>query len=274
MNQTFSKHLFSLLFIGLLFQNALQAQSVEYLPGIEWPEPEMVTPGAGNTQPPSDAIILFDGKDLSAWNGAENWKVENGEAVVGEGGITTKQSFGDCQLHIEWSAPTPAKGEGQGRGNSGVYMMGKYEVQVLDSFGNKTYFDGQAGSVYKQTPPMVNATRPPGEWNTYDILWTAPRFNEDESLKSPAYVTVIHNGVVVQNHFELQGETKWHEPASYESHAEKLPIFLQDHGNPVRYRNIWLREIKPLEGKQGKEPSYIDHESGKKWTASEAASEG
>lgn len=221
----------------------------EFKPGIEWPEPTVVTPGEDRAAP-SDAVVLFDGHDLSAWEDGEKWKVEDGVAIVGGGDIKTKQSFGDCQLHIEWSAPTEIEGSGQGRGNSGVFLMDTYEVQVLDSFGNDTYFDGQAGAVYKQTPPLANAMRPPGEWNVYDIIWTAPRFKVNGDLKSPAYVTVIHNGVLVLNHFELVGDTPFNRPHAYHAHADKMPIRLQDHGNPVRYRNIWVREITPIVGKR------------------------
>ncbi len=225
----------------------------EYLNGIEWKEPAVVKPGE-NSGAPSDAIVLFDGKDLSAWTGTDQWKVENGAMVSGKGDLKTKAAFGDCQLHIEWAAPTPATGSGQGRGNSGVFLMDNYEIQVLDSYDNQTYFDGQAGAIYKQTPPAVNATKPPGTWNVYDIVWTAPRFNEDGSLKSPAYITALHNGVLILNHFELKGDTPYHRPPKYTKHAERLPIRLQDHGNPIRFRNIWLREIKPAEGTQVKKP--------------------
>ena len=226
----------------------------EYLNGITWTRPEIVTPGEGNTAPPSDAIVLFDGTDLSKWNNAEKWQVNEGTMVTGQGAIQTKEKFGDCQLHIEWSAPTPPKGSSQARGNSGVFFLGKYEIQVLDSFDNETYFDGQAGAVYKQTPPLANAMRPPGEWNTYDIFWTSPRFNEDGSLKSPAYVTAVHNGVLILNHFELKGDTPYNRPPRYEGHDETGPISLQDHGNPVRFRNIWLRAIKPVVGTQDRPP--------------------
>ncbi|HEY4234431.1 MAG TPA: DUF1080 domain-containing protein, partial [Lacipirellulaceae bacterium] len=181
----------------------------EYLTGIEWPEPAIVTPGE-NGSPPSDAIVLFDGKDLSAWEGSDDWKVEDGVAIDAKHDIKTKQSFGDCQLHIEWSAPDPPHGQDQDRGNSGVFMQDRYEIQVLDSYINKTYFDGQASAVYKQTPPMVNAMFPPGKWNVYDILWTSPRFKDDGSLESPAYVTVLHNGVATLNHFQVLGDTPWH----------------------------------------------------------------
>ena len=241
----------------------------EFLPGIEWPEPPIVTPGLGNSCPPSDAIVLFNGKDLSAWENGENWKVENCVAIVGGGEIRTKQSFGDCQLHIEWSAPLPSSGDSQGRGNSGVYFMGLYEVQILDSYDSKTYPDGQAAAIYKQMPPTANAMRPPGEWNYYDIAFTAPRFKENGSLLSPAALTVFHNGVLVQNHFEITGGTTWFERAHYEQHEEKLPIMLQDHGSPVRFRNIWLREIKPIVGTQAAEPRYHNHATGQEWLETE-----
>lgn len=232
----------------LLFMLAARGTTAkEWKSGIVWPEPPVVDPGEPGAAP-SDAIVLFDGKSLDAWHGGEKWKIEDGVATA-RGGIESKQSFGDCQLHIEWSAPTKVVGHGQGRGNSGVYLMGKYELQILDSYNNPTYFDGQAGAIYKQTPPMVNAMRKPGEWNTYDVIFTAPRFNEDGDLKSPAYVTAMHNGVLIQNHFALQGKTAWDEPPSYQKHADKLPIQIQYHGNPVRFRNIWVREIKPIVGK-------------------------
>lgn len=232
--------------------SSLRAQ--EYLNGIEWKAPEIVTPGATNDAPPSDAIVLFDGKDLSHWKNADRWTVADGAMVVGRGAITSTDEFGDCQVHIEWSAPTPPKGSGQGRGNSGVFLMGIYEVQVLDSFDNTTYYDGQASAIYKQTPPMVNAMRKPGEWNTYDILWTAPRFNDDGSLKSPAYMTVLHNGVVTLNHFELKGDTPYSRPPRYNKHPDKGPLTLQDHGDPVRFRNIWVRPLNPVVGKQVRKP--------------------
>lgn len=223
----------------------------EYKSGIVWPEPAVVTPGKVDTDPPSDAVVLFDGKDLSKWRGGENWKIEDGHAVVEKSDITTKDSFGpDYQLHVEFATPEKVVGSGQGRGNSGVFLANRYEVQVLDSFGNKTYFDGQAASLYKQTPPMVNACRKPGEWQSYDIIFTSPRFAGDGKVLKPGYVTVTQNGVVVQNHFELQGNTYFDRPAAYEKHPEKQPIRLQNHGNPVKYRNIWVREIKALEGKK------------------------
>jgi hypothetical protein len=232
---------------------ALAARQKEYKSGIVWPEPKVVTPGKGDSDPPSDAVVLFDGKDLSKWNGGEKWQVKDGYAIVKGGDITTKGSFGDYQLHVEFATPEKVSGSGQGRGNSGVFLANRYEVQVLDSYENKTYFDGQAASLYKQSPPMVNACRKPGEWQSYEIIFTAPRFDEqskEAKVLTPGYVTVIHNGVVVQNHFELQGGTFYDRPAAYEKHPLKQPIRLQNHGNPVKYRNIWLREIKALEGKK------------------------
>ncbi len=247
------------------------AQDAEYLTGIEWQEPPIVTPGKTDNDPPSDAVVLFDGKDLSAWENGDKWKIEDGVAIVQETDISTKQSFGDCQLHVEWSSPLPATGSSQGRGNSGVFLMDRYEMQVLDSYENDTYFDGQAGSMYKETPPMVNAMRPPGEWNTYDIIWTAPKFNDDGKVESPAYITALHNGVLVLNHFALHGTTFFNRPHEYESHG-KAPIRLQNHGNPVRFRNIWLREIKPIEGKRVREPYFRDG-NGKEWPVREARGE-
>ncbi|TWU35912.1 3-keto-disaccharide hydrolase [Novipirellula artificiosorum] len=239
---------------GLCASSVVNAE--EYLNGIEWKTPPVVTPGENNSDPPSDAVILFDGSDLAEWNNGENWKVEEGCAVTGKGVITSKAKFGDCQLHIEWSAPNPPKGTGQGRGNSGVFLMGRYEIQVLDSYEDETYRDGQAGAIYKQTPPSANAMRPPGEWNTYDIFWTVPKFDDDGNLESPAYITAMHNGVLILNHFALQGDTPYNRPPKYTAHEPVGPIGLQDHGNPVRFRNIWVREFKPAEGEQVRDP-YI-----------------
>lgn len=242
----------------LLLLVAAPFSAGEYLNGIKWEPPAKVTPGESDSDPPSDAIVLFDGKNLDAWKGGDKWKVEDGAAIVGNGAISTKQEFGDCQLHIEWSAPNPPKGSGQGCANSGVFFMGKYEIQVLDSYSTDTYHDGQAGAIYKQTPPAVNAMRPPGEWNTYDLFWTAPKFDESGKLVSPAYLTAVHNGVLILNHFELQGTTPFNEPPSYTAHPPKGPISLQDHGNPVRYRNIWIREFQPAQGEQVREPFLRD----------------
>jgi hypothetical protein len=214
----------------------------EFKSGIKWPEPKVIEPGVAGSAP-SDAIVLFDGKDMDKWNGGNDWEIKDGFAIPKKHGITTKDKFGDCQFHLEFATPEKVEGDGQGRGNSGIYFMEKYEVQILDSYNNKTYFDGQCASIYKQTPPMVNVCRKPGEWQTYDILFEAPRFNEDGSVKRPCYITVLQNGVVVQNHFELLGGTFFDRSPIYIKHPEKLPIHLQFHGNPVRFRNIWIREM-------------------------------
>ncbi len=200
--------------------------------------------------PPSDAIVLFDGKDLSNWQsvdgGPAGWVVKNGamESVRGAGYVYTKQGFGDVQLHVEWAAPTPGRGEGQGRGNSGVFLMGKYEVQVLDSYENITYADGQASAIYGQYPPLANVSRPAGEWQCYDIIFRRPRFKPDGSLVAPARLTVLHNGVLVQDNVEAWGPTSWLQHYPYKSHPDRLPLALQDHGNPVLFRNIWVRELR------------------------------
>jgi len=223
----------------------------EYKSGIVWPEPKVVTPGEKPGDPPSDAVVLFDGKDLSKWTNGDKWQIKDGYAVVQKSDIVTKDSFGpDYQLHVEFATPEKVSGSGQGRGNSGVYLAERYEVQVLDSYDNKTYFDGQCASLYKQHPPLVNVCRKPGEWQTYDIVFESPRFAEDGKVQKPGIVTVFQNGVVVQNHFELQGGTFYDRPAAYQKHPEKLPIRLQSHGNPVKYRNIWIREVTPIVGKK------------------------
>ena len=232
----------------------------EYLNGIQWEAPPVVTPGKTNSDPPSDAIVLFDGSDLSKWNNAENWKVEDGLAITGKGKIVSKDEFGDCQVHVEWSAPLPAVGSGQGRGNSGIFLMDRYEIQVLDSYQNETYHDGEAGAIYKQTPPAVQCVRPPGEWNTYDIFWTAPRFDQQGELVSPAYITAINNGVLILNHFELLGDTPFNRPPQYTKHGETGPISIQDHSNPVRFRNIWVRSFSPATGEQVRKPFMRDGE--------------
>jgi Domain of Unknown Function (DUF1080) len=217
------------------------------------PAPPAVDPGTASSeekagQPPADAIVLFDGKDLSKWShkdgSAAKWKVGSGyfEVVPKTGYIYTKQPFGDCQLHVEFWEPSPARGEGQDRGNSGVFLMGLYEIQVLDSYQNKTYADGQAGAVYGQYPPLVNASRPPGQWQSYDIVFHGPRFGGDGKLTRKARVTLFHNGVLVQDHVEIEGSTATPKP-EYQPQPDKLPLALQDHNHPVRYRNIWVREL-------------------------------
>ena len=232
--------------VAMLFIAPLSAQ--EWKSGVEWLEPPIVSPGASNSDAPSDAIILFDGTSLAEWDNGESWLVEDGVAIPKKTDISSKRHFGDVQLHLEWSSPTKIEGNGQGRGNSGMFLMDRYEVQVLDSYHNKTYFDGQAGGIYKQNPPMVNAMRRPGEWNTYEIFFTAPRFKVNGDVETPAYVTVMHNGVLVQNHFELLGPTEYVKAPHYTSHAAKAPIRMQFHGNPVRFRNIWARDLHPPVG--------------------------
>ena len=223
----------------------------EFKSGIVWPEPKVITPGERPSDPPSDAVVLFDGKDLSKWKGGEAWEVKDGYATVRKTNITTKDSFGpDYQLHVEFATPEKVTGKGQGRGNSGVFLADRYEVQILDSFNNTTYFDGQCAAIYKQSPPMVNACKKPGEWQTYDVIFESPRFADDGKLTRPGYVTVIHNGAVVHNHFELQGGTSFNAAPAYQKHPPRQPIRLQNHGNPVRFRNIWLREIAAIEGKK------------------------
>jgi hypothetical protein len=216
------------------------------------PQPKVVRPPANawTIAPPADAVVLFDGTDLSRWQaeggGAAGWKVENGyvEVVPGAGAMATRDGFGDAQLHVEWMAPLPAVGDGQERGNSGVFLMGRYEVQVLDSYGNVTYPDGQAAAIYGQYPPLVNASRPPGEWQSYDIIFHRPRFDARGAVARPARTTVLHNGVLVQDDVVLSGPTAHQRRPPYERHADRLPLSLQDHGTRVRYRNIWIRSIE------------------------------
>jgi hypothetical protein len=218
---------------------------------MDRPRPPIVEPApqALPVAPPADAVVLFDGESLSEWRSADGgpakWVVKDGaiESVPGSGYLYSARAFGDVQLHVEWAAPVPARGTSQGRGNSGVFLMGLYEVQVLDSYQNDTYPDGQAAAIYGQYPPLVNASRPPGEWQTYDIVFKRPRFRPDGGLVSPARITVFHNGILVQDGVEPWGPTAWLQALPYTAHADKLPLALQDHGNPVRYRNIWLREL-------------------------------
>jgi len=235
------------------------------LPGLPWhvhdpdrPHPPVVTPAPASSPaaPPSDAIVLFNGTDLSAWQshystitragrpGPVEWKLVDGvvEVVPHTGDIATKKSFKDVQLHIEWSAPTPPVGNSQNRGNSGVLLMGLYEIQVLDPWENPTYADGQAGAIYGQWPPLANPGRKPGEWNSYDIIFEAPRMDGDKLLR-PAYATVFFNGVLVQNHQELMGPMIYRAVAHYSAQPAEAPLVLQNHNSPVRFRNIWLREL-------------------------------
>ena len=249
------------LFLAVLLFNGFQVCSAQV--DTRWkihdpnrPVPPVIDPGTASRQeepgrPPSDAVVLFDGKDLSKWqhhDGSQaKWKVEDGymEVVPKTGQIYTRQPFGDCQLHVEFREPVPPKGESQERGNSGVFLMGLYEIQVLDSYENKTYADGQASAVYGQYPPEVNASRPPGEWQTYDVIFHGPRFDAAGKLLRPARVTVLHNGVLAQDNVELTGPTAHQHRPPYKPGPDRLPLALQDHGNPVRFRNIWIRELKP-----------------------------
>lgn len=237
-------------------------QDTPLLPGGKWhvhdgerPQPRKIDPGTASTQdrpgrPPSDAVVLFDGQGTDRWRdgggGATKWVVEDGALVCtpGSGMIYSKDEFGDCQIHVEFATPTRIEGSGQGRGNSGVFPFGLYEIQVLDSYDNPTYPDGQASAIYGQYPPLVNASRKPGEWQTYDILFTSPKFHDDGSLAAPAYETILHNGVVVHNHAEVLGPMAHRALPKYARHGAKGPLAFQDHGNPIRYRNIWVRELK------------------------------
>ena len=234
--------------------SVLAAQDPQRWPvhDIRRPQPAIVDPGPGSlpVPPPADAIVLFDGRDLSKWKHASGeparWTLRDGyvEVLSGAGDLVTHDGFGDVQLHAEWAAPSPPKGSGQNRGNSGVYLMEAYEVQVLDSYENETYPDGQAASLYGQYPPLVNASRPPGAWQSYDIVFHGPRFDASGKLLRPATVTVVHNGVLVQDNVTLTGPTGHYARPPYAPHADRLSIRLQDHGDPVRFRNIWLRELK------------------------------
>jgi len=229
------------------------------IPGTKWhvhdsdrPHPPIVKPGekfSHGAPPPADAIVLFNGKDFSKWKSAKGgevtWKIENDymEVTPKSGIIRTADEFGDFQLHLEWATPSKVEGESQGRGNNGVNIFGRYEVQILDSYNNVTYADGQAGALYGQFPPLVNASKPPGEWQTYDIFFEAPKFDEKGEVKSKAHVTVLHNGVLVHHRQEILGRTNHREIGNYKGAKEKGPIQLYEHGNPVRFRNIWIRPL-------------------------------
>ena len=234
------------LFAAVLFVTSVgRAEGNGEIPSPKDP-PRVVTAEPG--KPPSDAIVLFDGTNLSAWNGAKGaeakWDIANGVATVnGTGNITTKKDFGDCQLHLEFATPAEVTANGQDRGNSGVKFMGVYEIQVLDSYNNTTYWNGSAGSVYRQVAPLVNASRKPGEWQVYDIVFHAPAFDEKGALTKPAFVTLIHNGVVVQDHTQILGLTSPPGAPKYVAHPAKQPLLLQDHHCKVQYRNIWIREL-------------------------------
>ncbi len=257
MSRSFLPRLFVSFGLGLFLATTVQAQDRN---PIYWEvhdttraNPPVVEPGPAPDAPqppPADATVLFDGGALDAWEhpdgSAAEWAVRDGYFQVepGTGSIQTKEGFGDVQLHVEWMVPTSVEGEGQDRGNSGVFLMNTYEVQVLDSHENETYADGQAGALYGQYPPLVNAMRPQGEWQTYDIVFRRPHFDEDGDVITPARFTVYHNGVLVQDHVTLTGPTGHYDRPPYEEHASRLPIQLQDHDHPVRFRNVWLRELE------------------------------
>lgn len=236
---------------GVVASSASQTPSGWRAHDLTRPRPPVVAPGqaAAPVPPPSDAVVLFDGSGVGAWRsrsgGPAGWVVRGGamEAVPGAGYVYTRQEFGDVQLHVEWAAPSPPKGEGQDRGNSGVFLMGAYELQVLDSYGNDTYPDGQAGAAYGQYPPLVNASLPPGTWQSYDIVFRRPRFDSAGALLAPARMTAFQNGVLIQDNVTLWGPTEWLQADRYVADSGRGPIALQDHGNPVRYRNIWVREL-------------------------------
>jgi hypothetical protein len=244
--------LLAILLTGPALNSPLSSQVQDWpVHSMERPRPPVVTPPpAGDpAPPPGDAIVLFDGSDLSAWRdrdgGPARWAVQDGymEVSPGSGSLYSARPFADVQLHIEWATPAPPRGEGQGRGNSGVFLMSRYEIQVLDSYQNDTYADGQAGALYGQRPPLVNASRPAGHWQTYDIVFRAPRFGPDGAVIEPARVTVLHNGVLIHEGATFSGSTRHARPADYEAHPPRLPLMLQDHGDRVRFRNIWVREL-------------------------------
>lgn len=277
-----TQRLTSLLLLGGLVVGAATAQNkqhptgytdTELIPGQKYrvhddtrPRPQVVTPGDGSA-PPSDAVVLFDGSNLNEWErwkgplgygfigakgetGPPEWLVEEGAMVVtGKSSLKTKREFGDVQLHIEWASPSEVVAASQGRGNSGVLLMGAYEIQVLDSYENKSYADGQASAIYGQYPPLVNASRPPGEWQSYDIIFEAPRFEHGKLVK-PAYATVFHNGVLTHHRREILGPMRHKIPTEYVPQPSRGPLVLQMHSNPVRYRNIWIRELDLAENER------------------------
>jgi hypothetical protein len=253
----FSPRLLVLLAVGVAMSSSIHAQPRD---PVYWEvhdttraAPPVVDPGPAPDAPrpaPGDATVLFGGDDLDDWEhpdgSAAEWAVHDGSFQVepGTGPIQTTEGFGDVQLHIEWMTPASIDGDGQSRGNSGVFLMGTYEVQVLDSYQNPTYADGQAAAIYGQYPPLANAMRPPGEWQVYDIIFRRPHFDENGDVVTPATMTVYHNGVLVQDHVELTGPTGHYERPPYEEHAARLPLRLQDHSNPVRFRNVWVRDLE------------------------------
>jgi hypothetical protein len=239
-------------------QNDLGFRDTPMLPGGKWrvhdadrPASKVVTPGATAAAAPSDAIVLFDGRSLDAWTAERKlWPIKNGILTVpsraesgGENALVSKQAFGDVQLHLEFRSPNPPQKTSQNRGNSGIWFMQRYEIQILDGYQNPTYADGTVGAVYGWKPPLVNASRKPGEWQTYDVVFERPRFAADGSLLRPAYITAILNGVLVQNHQAMLGVTNWRHVSEYKAHGDAAPLQLQDHDSPVSFRNIWVRPL-------------------------------
>ncbi len=224
-------------------QNEIKPEATE----VWEPEPTVVEPGS-ISGPPSDAIVLFDGSNFDHWEstngGTPGWELSEGAMIVqkGTGGIRTKEHFGSFQLHIEWRTPAKVEGKGQGRGNSGIFMQERYELQVLDSYQNRTYSNGQAGSIYKQSPPLVNASRGPGQWQVYDVIYHAPSFKNEKKYDRPPTITVLHNGVLIQDHTEIRGTTEYIGPPKVVKHGA-APLMLQDHSNPTAFRNIWIRKL-------------------------------
>ncbi len=242
--------LISIISMSLLFISCVPEQGSKWgVHDLSRPRPRVVRPGQTDDAPPSDAVVLFNGTDFDHWkhvSGSDQvrWKIKDNymEVTPKTGDIETREGFGSCQLHIEWRTPEPVHGSGQGRGNSGIFFMGRYEVQVLDSYNNDTYPDGQAGAIYGQKPPLVNACRKPGQWQSYDIIFHAPIF-ENEKIQKPATITVFHNNVLVQDNWQIKGTTYHSKAAGYQAHPAKLPLRLQDHHNPMRFRNIWIRPL-------------------------------
>ena len=243
------KYIWAITFLFMIMTTAFSQEKPDPKDTEVWdPEPKVIAPGKSPDAPPSDAIVLFDGRNLDDWIDKDGktakWTVADGAMTVskGTGDIKTKQTFGDIQLHIEWRTPAKVEGEGQGRGNSGIFLSEKYELQILDSYNNRTYSNGQAGSIYKQAIPLVNACKPPGEWQVYDVVYKTPEFNQDGTLKTSGRITVFHNGVLIHNNTEIIGTTEYIGKPRIKAHG-KGSIRLQDHGNPTSFRNIWVREL-------------------------------
>jgi hypothetical protein len=255
-----------------LAEEKLGYDDTPIIPGTPWhvhdgkrPQPSVITPPTASSneapgKPPSDAVVLFDGVNTSHWAGGDDgkgWKVVDGALVASKQDLISKDEFGAVHLHVEWSAPKPPKGSGQGRSNSGIFMMCQYEIQVLDSYENKTYPDGNAGAIYGQYPPLANAMVPPGEWNTFDILFVPPTFKEDKTVDQPAYVTLMHNGVLVHNHVKLLGAAAHRKLAEYVNHGDRASILIQGMNSGIRYRNIWARPLTDYDNKPLNQPEVV-----------------